>query len=181
MCKTHDLHKASNRFMLTLKTKWTYIVSRSLCLQTWHNFFIIKNYKIIAENGIKVPQTTLPYRIRLQLHFAWTVWNPVISITNQRSPILTSSAAYVPSCKKCTDGTELELLPTACLTACLSFLLEMYTSGYLTITQQQIPVSVLNELIKVTTYLLYFTTLNTDLWETDMTLADHKSSNYQIF
>jgi len=163
MCKTHDLHKASNRFMLILKIRWTYIVSRSQCLQTLCNFLIIKNHKIIAENGIKVLQTTLPYSIHLQLHFVWTVQNPVISITNQWSPILTSSAAYVPSCKKCTDTTELELLPTACLTACLSFLLEIYTSGYLTITQQQIPVSVLNELIKVTTYLLYFITLNRDL------------------
>lgn len=163
MGKTHDLHKASNRFMLILKIRWTYIVSRSLCLQTWYNFVIIKNCKIIAENGINVPQSTLPYQIHLQLHFAWTVQNPVISIINQQSPILTSSAAYVPSCKKCTGATELELLPTACLTTCLSFLLEMYTSGYLTITHQQIPLSVLNELIKVTISLLYFTTLNRDL------------------
>jgi hypothetical protein len=110
-----------------------YIVSKCLCLQTWYNFVIIKNCKISAENGIKVPQTTWPYQIHLQLHVAWTVWNPVISITNQWFPTLMSSAAQVPSCKKCTDATELELFPSACLTVCISFLLEMYTSGYLTI------------------------------------------------
>jgi hypothetical protein len=49
--------------------------------------------------------------------------NPVISITNQQSPILTSPAAHAPSSKKRTDTTELEFLPTACLSVWLSFML----------------------------------------------------------
>jgi hypothetical protein len=62
-----------------------YTVSRSLCLRTWYNSVIIKNCKIIAENGIRVPQTTLTYQIHLQLHIAWTVWTP--SYINNKSAV----------------------------------------------------------------------------------------------